>query len=228
MSDELDVLANTNDSYFGDEYLGYSIGTGLFWVVGMITPITMMYAWLMPESYYGTINYLGLGQDKPINIAWNYVSLTVLSTEFPMVYGLTLWTRIAWYFMAIGSTAIYGTLTVFWLLAYIKDPWFQKAYFKSTGICTIASWVLSVLVAIFFIVGAVVTDNETLEPKQLVNNMVYMTVFVVAVIVVDLIVYLGMGEQVMNYYKWDQQDWWNGEEAAEDEQDISNSDPFTL
>ena len=226
MSDELDVLANSNDSYFGDEYLGYSIGTGIFWVIGMITPITMMYAWLMPESYYGEIDVAGLS--KAVNIAWNYVSIQFFSDEIPVVLGLTLWTQIAWYAMAIGSTAIYGTLTVFWLLSYIKDPWFQKAYFKSTGICTISSWVLSVFVAIAFIVGAVVTENETLMPLQLMHNMVYMTVFVVAVIVVDLIVYLGMGEQVMKYYKWDEQDWWNGEEATEDEQDISNSDPFTL
>ena len=225
MSDELAVLAN-DESYFGDEYLGYSIGTGIFWVIGMITPISMMYGWLMPESFYQTVEILGI--DKNMYIAFNYLSLSIGGIEIPQVYGLTLWTRIAWYAMAIGSTAIYGALTVFWLLAYIKDPWFQKAYFKSTGILTISSWVLSVFVAIAFIVGAVVTDDETLEPLQLVNNMVYMTIFVVAVIVIDLIVYLGMGEQVMNYYKWDQQDWWNGEEAAEDEQDSSNSDPFTL
>ena len=53
MDDELAAL--TEDSYFADEYLGYSIGAGVFWVLGMITPITMMYAWLVPESFYGTI-----------------------------------------------------------------------------------------------------------------------------------------------------------------------------
>ena len=53
MNDELAAL--TDDSYFADEYLGYSIGTGILWVIGMITPITMKYAWLMPESYYGTV-----------------------------------------------------------------------------------------------------------------------------------------------------------------------------
>ena len=148
--------------------------------------------------------------------------------EIIEVYGLTLWTKIAWMAMAYGSTAIYGIQTIFWGLAYIKDPWFQKAYFKSTGILTISSWVLSVFVAVAFIVGALITEDENMAPTRLVNNMVYMIVFVVGVIVIDLIVYLGMGEQVMKYYKWDEQDWWNGEEAAEDEQDASNSDPFTL
>ena len=106
--------------------------------------------------------------------------------------------------MAYGSTSIYGLLTIFWLLAYIKEPWAQKVYFKSTGVLTIASWVLSVFVGSAFIVGSFITENESFAPKQLVNNMVYMSVFVVGVIVVDLIVYLGMGEQVMKYYKWDE------------------------
>ena len=48
--DELEAL--TNVSYFADEYLGYSIGTGIFWIIGTIAPIICMEYWLKPSSDY--------------------------------------------------------------------------------------------------------------------------------------------------------------------------------
>ena len=130
--------------------------------------------------------------------------------------------------MSYGSTAVYGLLTLAWLLAYIKQPWFQKSYYMSTSILTIISWVLSIFVAAAFIVGALVTDNEDENPKRLMFNMIYMAVYVVGVIVVDLIVFLGMGRQLVKFYKWDEQEWWGGNTEGEEEFDDENSDPFTL
>ena len=130
--------------------------------------------------------------------------------------------------MSYGSTTVYGLLTLAWLLAYIKQPWFQKSYYMSTSILTIISWVLSIFVAAAFIVGALVTDNEDENPKRLMFNMIYMAVYVVGVIVVDLIVFLGMGRQLVKFYKWDEQEWWGGNTEGEEEFDDENSDPFTL
>ena len=115
MSDEFAAL--TNDSYFADEYLGYSIGAGIFWILGTITPMICMEAWLKPASFYKT----EVGID--VNIAWNYVTMSISNNTYATVLGLTQWTKIAWMAMAYGSTSIYGLLTIFWLLAYIKEPW---------------------------------------------------------------------------------------------------------
>ena len=130
--------------------------------------------------------------------------------------------------MSYGSTTVYGLLTLAWLLAYIKQPWFQKSYYMSTSILTIISWVLSIFVAAAFIVGALVTNNEDENPKRLMFNMIYMAVYVVGVIVLDLIVFLGMGRQLVKFYKWDEQEWWGGNTEGEEEFDDENSDPFTL
>ena len=130
--------------------------------------------------------------------------------------------------MSYGSTSVYGLLTLAWLLAYIKQPWFQKSYYMSTSILTIISWVLSIFVAAAFIVGALVTNNEDENPKRLMFNMIYMAVYVVGVIVLDLIVFLGMGRQLVKFYKWDEQEWWGGNTEGEEEFDDENSDPFTL
>ena len=143
--------------------------------------------------------------------------------------GLTLWTRIAWMAMSYGSAAIWGLLTISWLLAYIRKPWFQKAYYMSASILTIVSWVLALFVAAAFTVGGLVTDNENAEPLRLSFNMIYMSVFVVAVVVIDLIVFLGMGEGLVKFYKWDEQEWWGGIEQSEEDVDVDAvSDPFTL
>ena len=115
MSDEFAAL--TNDSYFADEYLGYSIGTGIFWILGMITPMICMEAWLKPASFYKS------EYGENIDIAWDYVPSIIGGITYYRVVGLTQWTKIAWMAMAYGSTSIYGLLTIFWLLAYIKEPW---------------------------------------------------------------------------------------------------------
>ena len=83
--DELGVP--TNESYFADEYLGYSIGTGIIWIIGTIAPIICMEYWLKPASHYK-------GDDQ---IAWDYVKFKFSSSIilFPTV-GLTYWTKIAW------------------------------------------------------------------------------------------------------------------------------------
>ena len=83
MSDELAALAN-DESYFGDEYLGYSIGTGIFWVIGMITPISMMYGWLMPESFYQTVEIIGI--QKNMYIAFNYISHVCNNDETEFIF----------------------------------------------------------------------------------------------------------------------------------------------
>ena len=131
--------------------------------------------------------------------------------------------------MSYGSAAIWGLLTISWLLAYIKKPWFQKAYYMSTSILTIISWVLALFVAGAFTYGGLVTGNEDSMPKRLAFNMIYMSVFVVGVIVVDLIVFLGMGEGLVKFYKWDEQEWWGGNEQGEEDVDVDAvTDPFTL
>ena len=82
--DELGVP--TNESYFADEFLGYSIGTGIFWLIATIAPIICQEYWLKPASDY-----------KDVEIAWDYVEFVFSAsiTLYPTV-GLTLWTRIAW------------------------------------------------------------------------------------------------------------------------------------
>ena len=84
--DELGVP--TNESYFADEFLGYSIGTGILWLVSTITPIICMEYWLKPVSDY-----------KDTEIAWDYVEFVFNANAGIILYptlGLTLWTRIAW------------------------------------------------------------------------------------------------------------------------------------
>ena len=79
-----------------------------------------------------------------------------------------------------------------------------------------------------FLVGALVTSDEATMPKELVFNMIYASVFVVAVIVVDLIVYLGMYDQNVKYYKVYEHEWW--QKKYEDEEDVPEEDinPFAL
>ena len=217
--DELGVP--TNESYFADEFLGYSVGTGIFWIIATVAPIICQEYWLKPESDY---------KDGDM-IAWDYEEFYVsvnIGYLYPTV-GLTLWTRIAWQAMSYGSAGVFGLLTISWLLAYIKKPWFQKAYYMSASILTIVSWVLSLFVAAAFTVGGLVTDNADAEPKRLAFNMIYMAVYVVGVIVVDLIVFLGMGEGLVKFYKWDEQEWWGGNEQGEEDVDVdATSDPFAL
>ena len=78
-----------------------------------------------------------------------------------------------------------------------------------------------------FLVGGLVTEDEATMPTNIVYNSIYGSVFVVAVIVVDLIVFLGMYEQNVRYYKVYERDWWKKNDE-EDEAIEENSEPFTL
>ena len=78
-----------------------------------------------------------------------------------------------------------------------------------------------------FLVGGLVTEDEATMPTNIVYNSIYGSVFVVAVIVVDLIVFLGMYEQNVRYYKVYERDWWKKDDE-EDEAIEENSAPFTL
>ena len=78
-----------------------------------------------------------------------------------------------------------------------------------------------------FLVGGLVTEDEATMPTNIVYNSIYGSVFVVAVIVVDLIVFLGMYEQNVRYYKVYERDWWKKDDE-EDEAIEDNSEPFTL
>ena len=78
-----------------------------------------------------------------------------------------------------------------------------------------------------FLVGGLVTEDEATMPTNIVYNSIYGSVFVVAVIVVDLIVFLGMYEQNVRYYKVYERDWWKKDDE-EDEAIEENSEPFTL
>ena len=64
-------------------------------------------------------------------------------------------------------------------------------------------------------------------PTNIVYNSIYGSVFIVAVIVVDLIVFLGMYEQNVRYYRVYERDWWKKDDE-EDEAIEDNSEPFTL
>ena len=217
-----DLGVQPNEVYFDNDYFGYTVGTGIFWIIGTVTPIIMMEFWLKSESFYKNDS-----SGIPRNKAWDYVVFTLGAYKKTQVYGLTEWTKIAWMAMGYGSAGIWGLLSLIWMLSYVKKPSYQKAYFKSLNILTIVSWILAIFVAAAFLVGALVTDDEETMPKELVFNMIYASVFVVAVIVVDLIVYLGMYEQNILYYKVYERDWWN-KDYEEDEAIEENSDPFAL
>ena len=62
-----DLGVQPNEVYFDDGYLGYTIGTGIFWIIGTITPIIMMENWLKPASFY-KYDDNGIARNK----AWNY------------------------------------------------------------------------------------------------------------------------------------------------------------
>ena len=87
---DADFGVPTNESYFADEYLGYSVGVGIFWIVGAITPILCQEFWLKTDSFYEEVN----GTDQ--YLAWDSVSLEFGGITFYPTKGLTTWTKIAW------------------------------------------------------------------------------------------------------------------------------------
>ena len=217
-----DLGVQPNEVYFDDGYLGFTIGTGIFWIIGTITPLIMMEYQFKPASFY---KYDDNGY--PRNKAWDYAITQVGPYITTAVYGVTQWTKIAWMAMAYGSAGIWGVQTLMWAISYVKKPSYQKAYFISLKALTIVSWFLAIFVASAFLIGGLITEDEATMPTNIVYNSIYASVFVVAVIVVDLIVFLGMYEQNVRYYKVYERDWWKKNDE-EDEAIEENSEPFTL
>ena len=67
-----DLGVQPNEVYFDNDYFGYTVGTGIFWIIGTVTPILMMEFWLKPESFYKNDS-----SGIPRNKAWDYVVFTL-------------------------------------------------------------------------------------------------------------------------------------------------------
>ena len=76
----------TNESYFAEEYLGYSVGVGIFWIIGTITPILCQEFWLKTSEFYKEEG----GAD--IAIGWDPIDQEVFGVTYYVQVGLTKWT----------------------------------------------------------------------------------------------------------------------------------------
>ena len=110
----------------------------------------------------------------------------------------------AWSVMKWGNGLNFGITTIFWLLGYIRNENrnFQKFYFRAIAWSIPLSWVISLWVFVAFLIG--VTETKGNFATNSATTLIYL-VFMAGF---EAIAWW-KAPDVVSYYKWNEQDWWN-------------------
>ena len=166
------------------EYLGWAIGVGLIWAVASQVPYNVFRFWVFPGAWIPEVVYLAN--------QWNKVT-----------DGLSMWTRVAWESMAYGSEAIFGSMTLMWLLAFIPNKDIAKAYQWTMDIGILLSWGLCLWVITAFILGGVITDgvaDEIATDDDIGFNVMYGLIYTALVIGFEALAEYALQPNAIKYY----------------------------
>ena len=183
------------DGYFAAEYLGFAVGMGMIWLVASQTPLMLVEYWVKPNRWASIVEIL-------------------LGLQNTTVVGHTLWTQYAFTSMAYGSQAVFGTMFILFLLAFIQKTNFQKAYYMGMTYLTYISWALGAWVLTAFILGATL-DDEMGGVDEIGYNIMYGLIYVAVMISLQMGAGYGLGPKTAEYYRWMDQEWWMQEEDME-------------
>ena len=116
-----------DDAYFHEKYLLQSVWLGFIWVLIFSVPQIIVEGWVTNNMYYEKLG----------------VKILKMSTM----------SKAAWYSMSYGSDIVFIWLIIFWLLAYIEMPKFQRFYFKVIVWMIPVSWIMAFWITLAFIIG---------------------------------------------------------------------------
>ena len=100
-----------------------------------------------------------------------------------------------------GMEIVYVTIFAFWAAAFSNEKDWSKTYFRVVQWLVPASWAVAVVASVCIIVGTIQED----DPVILLYPLGYDIVFAG----LGSIIYFGLGEGNMMYYRWDETSWWN-------------------
>ena len=115
----------------------------------------------------------------------------------------------AWWSMRAGHETIYVTAFVMWCISFIHEPKYQRYFYQSSIWLSLISWLNTFVVNLLFIIGGAMTGGNW-------SNLVFPIVYDLFTFCWQAIIYFMFYDDLVKYYKWDQQDWWNGEDGEQD------------
>ena len=104
-----------------------------------------------------------------------------------------------------GMELVYGTIFIMWSLAFINDINWGRYYFRTVQWLVPASWAVAIAANVCILLGAIGSEDD---PIILLYPFGYDLIFVG----LGAIIYFGLGQGNVNYYRWDEQTWWNNED----------------
>ena len=153
------------------------------------------------EGNYQDSGYLGYA-------AWTGFIWAVISQ---MGYGVMEWfyysedwsylTGVGIEMFTWGMEIIYVTIFVMWAAAFSNDADWARFYFRTVQWLVPASWAVAIVANICILVGTIQEDDAVILLYPLGYDIVFAGL--------GAIVYFGLGQGNVNYYRWDETTWWN-------------------
>ena len=116
--------------------------------------------------------------------------------------GYTNGTKHAWDVLRHSSGVLFGFLTGFWLLSYIKKRVMQKIYFRFIAWLIPATWIFAFWGLIAFIIGGVQ------EYGKIGKNILHWCIYAAVLTGMEAIAWW-QAPSMVKFYRWDSQSWWN-------------------
>ena len=108
----------------------------------------------------------------------------------------------AWNVMRISYGLFFGFTTLFWALAWIKKPIMQKIYYRVIAWFIPASWIFAFWTFLAFMIGGGQNGGN------IGYNFLYWFIFVALTGTGEVLAWW-RAPNVVKYYRWDEQSWWN-------------------
>ena len=89
-----------------------------------------------------------------------------------------------------------------WLFSYIQHPFFQKSFFWSLIVGNALAVFFLLVVNLHFLVGGIIDNDDW-------GNLYYPIAYDVMFFGFNAIVYYLLFPQMVAYYRWREQGWWN-------------------
>merc|ERR1712007_17310 len=168
---------------------------GIILVINMIDyPLAWHYGHHANASVWSQLMWALLA-----NIGWE---LTPVKDVNPATFSYNSVTKSAWDTMLYGCEGIFGTLLILNWFAYIKDPLMHKVYFFAIVFGMMFSWLLALSVNILFLAGGLMDGADW-------SNLYVPLIFDLFLFGFEAIVVYAVGPGMVDYYRWNEQDWWN-------------------
>ena len=100
-----------------------------------------------------------------------------------------------------GMEIIYVTIFVMWAAAFSNDADWARFYFRTVQWLVPASWAVAIVANICILVGTIQEDDAVILLYPLGYDIVFAGL--------GAIIYFGLGQGNVNYYRWDETTWWN-------------------